>query len=173
MIQGTRVFLKSLEEEGLADRHRWLNDKTITDFFVNLGSIPLTYEQLVQWYQHTMGKPDEIHFAIFLNENDHIGGAQLKSIDWRKNRSAEFGMFIGEKQHWGKGLGTEVTKLLVNYAFQTLNLHRIWLKVDSENQAAIHCYEKAGFIREGLSRHEVFHNGCYHDLLLMSILADG
>ncbi len=171
MIQGTRLVLRGIEKTDLTDRQRWLNDPEIIVFFTNLGAIPLPYEKLGEWYDHVIHSDRELHFSVFLPDGTHIGGAQLKALDW-KNRSVEFGMFIGEKSHWGKGYGTEITRLLVGYAFQRLNLHRVWLRVDPENIGAIRCYQKAGFQQEGVFHDEVFRGGRYHDSLLMRILED-
>lgn len=168
-MQSLDLYLKGLEKKDLADRHRWLNDAEITKYFTNLGAMPLSFEKLLQWYHNLTDNEMELHFSIFLKDHRHIGGAQLKMIDW-KNRSAEFGMFIGEKIHWGKGLGAQITRILVNYAFTTLNLHRLWLRVDPENLAAIKCYQKAGFVHEGIFRQEVFRNNTYHDSWIMSLL---
>jgi RimJ/RimL family protein N-acetyltransferase len=169
MTDDSHVYLKTLAATDLADRHRWLNDREITQYFTTLGALPLPYEKLLQWYQN-LNSEREIHFSVFTNSDQHIGGAQLKSIDW-KNRSAEFGLFIGEKSFWGKGYCQAITRLLVSYGFETLNLHRLWLRVDAQNKAAFHCYEKCGFRKEGLFRNEVFRQGIYHDSIVMSILA--
>lgn len=169
MLQGKSLYLKGLERDDLADRHTWLNDKEVTYYFTNLGSLPLSYQKLLQWFEKISGSNQEIHFSVFLNDHTHIGGAQIKSIDW-KNRSAEFGLFIGDKSQWGKGYCSQITQLLLDYSFQELNLHRIWLRVDQDNQAAIQCYKKVGFIEEGIFREEVYRSGAYRDTLVMSIL---
>jgi RimJ/RimL family protein N-acetyltransferase len=169
IIQGNRLILKGLELEDLPDRHQWLNDPEITRYFTNMGSLPLSRADLSNWYEKIGSQRNhELHFSIFAGGR-HIGGAQLKSIDW-KNRNAEFGLFIGDKNEWGKGYGMETTGMLIHYGFQTLNLHRIWLRVDAENIAALKCYQKSGFVREGVFRDEVFRDGVYHDSIIMGIL---
>ncbi|WP_092506285.1 GNAT family N-acetyltransferase [Virgibacillus salinus] len=79
-------------------------------------------------------------------------------------------MWIGEKSEWGKGYGTEVVEILVNFAFSRLNLHKVYLTVDSDNIGAIRCYEKVGFYKDGVLRDEVFKNGKYVNRIYMSIL---
>ncbi len=76
-----------------------------------------------------------------------IGNCGFFDINWRI-RSAEVGLFIGEKSCWNKGYGTEVMRLLLQHGFGTLNLNRIFLRVDAENLGGIRAYEKAGFIQE-------------------------
>src|SRR5206468_7752591 len=75
-------------------------------------------------------------------------------------------------QHWGKGYGTEATRLMVQYAFDTLNLNRVWLHVLEYNERGIRCYEKVGFKKEGLLRQEHFRDGRYWDTHLVAILRD-
>ena len=81
------------------------------------------------------------------------------------------GIFIGDKNEWGKGYGTDATKSLIRFGFNELNLHRIWLRVDRNNSAALKCYQKAGLVQEGVFREDVYRNGCFHDTIVMSILS--
>ncbi len=166
------MFLRDLQLSDLEKRVTWLSSPEITHFFTNLATNPINMTAMQEWYQKVSKNTNrELHFAVFTQEDNHIGGAQLKEIDWR-NRSAEFGIFIGEKSEWGKGYGTEATELLVRFGFMSLNLHRIWLRVDAENLGAQKCYKKVGFIKEGLFRDEVYREGSYHDSVIMSILKD-
>lgn len=171
IIQDNQIELRRLVPNDLVDRCRWLNDPAVTRFFTNIWAFPPTLAEMEKWLENIGKKMDqEMHFSIYTRSDNHIGGVQLKGLDWR-NRSTELGLFIGEKEWRGKGLGTIVTHLLLHYAFMTLNLHRVWLRVDSENVAAIRCYEKCGFIREGFFRDEVYKNGQYRDSIVMSILS--
>jgi RimJ/RimL family protein N-acetyltransferase len=83
-----------------------------------------------------------------------------------------FGIGIGVTSMWGKGYGTEATRLLVRHAFQTLNLNRVGLEVYEFNQGAIRCYEKAGFRIEGRLRQSYFADGRYWDTVVMGILRE-
>ena len=73
------------------------------------------------------------------------------------------GLFIGDKSCWNKGYGTEVMRLLLRSGFETLNLNRIFLRVDEANKGGIRAYEKAGFVHEGRLRQAVFRDGEYRD----------
>lgn len=168
MLQNGQIQLRGLEATDLPDRHRWLNDPEVTRYFTHLGAAPLAYSQLLKWYQ-SLNPNQEIHFAVDTLDQIHIGGAQLKSIDW-KNRNAELGLFIGDPQFRGRGMGQQITRLLTGYGFDTLNLHRLWLRVDETNHAAVHCYSKCDFRAEGCFRDEVFRDGIYHSTILMSLL---
>ena len=72
----------------------------------------------------------------------YIGNVQLTKIT---DQNAEFHIFIGEKNMHGKGIGTQATKLILNYAFYNLNLKTIYLTVNKKNHNAIKAYKKCGF----------------------------
>lgn len=100
-----------------------------------------------------------------------IGVTSLNQIDL-KNRNAECIIDIGAKDYWGKGYGNEALKLLLDYAFLEMNLHRVSLRVFSFNEKAIKLYEKIGFKHEGISRQFLFREGKWHDLVHMGILQE-
>ncbi len=97
------------------------------------------------------------------------GNAGFFNLEWT-NRSAELGIFIGDKSRWDQGYGTEAVRVMLRHAFNTLNLHRIYLRVFASNARARRSYEKAGFILEGTLRQAVFRHGTYVDMHIMSIL---
>ncbi len=86
------------------------------------------------------------------------------------SHAAVYSIRICDKAQWGKGYGSEVTELMLHYAFDILNLHRVQLHVWTENERGIRAYEKAGFVREGLLREAMMHNGKYCDFYVMGIL---
>lgn len=103
------------------------------------------------------------------DKNVPIGIVSLINIDY-KNRNAECIIDIGEKEYWGKGYGAEGLKLLLDYAFYELNMHRLSLKVFSFNDRAIRLYRKIGFQHEGTSRESLFRAGQWHDIIHMGLL---
>ena len=132
----------------------------------------LTSEDEEEWFDRVRKAQDQIVFAILTVEGGHLlGNCGLRNIDW-KNRCASFGIFIGNKRFWGKGYGTEATRLLLRYAFEELNLHRVELEVYDFNTRAIRAYEKAGFRREGTRRQALYREGSWHDIHLMAILKE-
>ena len=96
-----------------------------------------------------------------------MGNCGSFDINWTA-RSAEVGLFIGDRSCWNKGYGTEVK--LLRLGFETLNLNRVFLRVDEANLGGIRACEKAGFIHEGRLRQGTFQGGQYRDMLFMSVL---
>jgi len=107
-----------------------------------------------------------------VNENDGevVGHGEILAIDLG-NRSATLGrILVGASQARGHGVGLQLVRELVRVCFQELKLHRVTLRVYDFNRAAIRCYEKAGFKREGLLR-DIHHIGDqYWSVHTMSIL---
>ncbi len=94
----------------------------------------------------------------------------MRDIDHRR-RTAEFGILIGERDCWGKGYGTEVTRLVLDYGFAALGLHNVWLWTASPNERAIRAYARAGFKEIGRRREAGRLGGEVCDLVLMDCLA--
>jgi len=101
--------------------------------------------------------------------NKAIGQTAFFRID-PIGRSAIFYLALLDKSKWSQGLGTEATRLMIDYGFNTLNLHRIQLHVFQDNKAAIRIYEKIGFKKEGVLREVMYHHGKYCDFLVMGCL---
>ena len=106
-----------------------------------------------------------------LDDNKLIGFVALFNIKWG-SQSAEMAMGIGETDYWGKGYGSDGLRLLLNYAFNELNLYRVGLTVLDYNSRAIKAYERAGFVREGVKRQAVLRESQRYDLVCYSLLRD-
>ena len=98
-----------------------------------------------------------------------IGSVYLRDIDSEK-KCAEYGIFIGEDQAVGKGYGTQAAKMIIIYAFQTLALKRIYLKVFADNLQALQCYQDVGFEITQYQKDAVERNGTVRDLIFMELL---
>jgi RimJ/RimL family protein N-acetyltransferase len=85
-------------------------------------------------------------------------------------RQAELGLFLGGVEEWGKGYGTEVTRLLCGHGFGVMGLNRIWLHVYADNERGLRAYERGGFRREGLLREAAVRGGERTDVVTMAIL---
>jgi len=165
-----KVFLRALEETDVDNLVKWRNDRHITD---SLGGSTFFVSSIRErdWVSHIVKNDrNDVRLAICLIENKkHIGNISLTSINWI-NRSAEYSVFIGEKEEWGKGYAGEASRLILDYGFKELNLHRIHLTVQKENRRAIKLYRGMGFIEEGILRQSVYKNGVYLDMISMAVL---
>jgi diamine N-acetyltransferase len=172
MIYGKRIRFRRDERSDIPQFVEWLNDPDVTRF-LGLMHLPVSSGNEESWFEKMLALPvEEQPFAIEVKETDGwrlIGNCSFMDIQ-KTARSAEVGLFIGDKSCWNKGYGTEVMQLLLQIGFETLNLNRIFLRVDEDNKGGIRAYEKAGFVHEGRLRQGTFRNGEYHDMLLMSVL---
>ena len=171
MIYGERIRLRHIEREDLPRFVAWLNDPEVRQGLSLY--LPLSQATEEQWFENMLKRPKDEHpFAIEIKAGEGwemIGNCGIFSIDWR-NRSAEIGIFIGEKRYWNQGYGAETMRLLLRHGFNTLNLHRLFLRVFENNARAVRAYEKAGFVHEGRMRQAEFSGGDYVDVLFMSVL---
>jgi len=171
MLSGERVYLRALEYTDLARTHGWINDPEVIDA---IGSrAPVSQRQQEQWFEELSRDRSKVVFAICFKETgEHIGNVALRDIDYI-NRNAAMSIFIGDKRWRRKGIGTEASRLILQYAFFYLNLHKVFLKTTATNHAAITMYERLGFRREGCLKEHEFKNGEYVDKLVLGLTADG
>jgi len=167
-IVGERIYLRPLEPA--QDNHlysTWMNDEEIRRYFsIYPTSDTRGKERLELLYKD--GK--HIIFGVALNENNRlIGLVGLNDINYI-NQSAEFYIIIGDRSAWGKGYGTEATKLMLRYGFMELNLNRIQSQTMEVNIGGWRADEKAGFKYEGMLREAIQRFGKYHDVRVSSVL---
>lgn len=163
-------FLRELSRNDKEIINCWRNDKDLVDL---LGS-PFRYiDQSVDsnWLEsYFSNRANCIRLAICEASNQKIVGAvYLLSIDWI-SRNCELAIWIGDKQHRGRGVGKFAVNKVLEHAFSDLNLHRVYLTVLEKNEPAFALYKKVGFIQEGLLRQSVYKNGIYYNMIQMSIL---
>jgi len=171
MIYGERIRLRAPERADIPRFAAWLNDPDVRDNLMLY--LPLSHADEEHWFDDMLQlHPAEHPFVIEIRQGDGwqaIGNCSFNRIDWRV-RTAEVGIFIGEKQFWNQGYGTETMRLLLRHGFQTLNLNRIFLRVYETNPGGIRAYEKAGFVLEGRLRQAEFRDGRPIDIFVMSVL---
>jgi len=170
LMTGEKVYLRPLGRDDLNETYLgWLNDPEVTRYLeARLSSY--NKSKLEDYYDHFEGAPDIRFLAVVeKNSNLHIGNVKLEPINW-VHRTTVFGILIGDKSKWGKGYGTEATRLAVEYAFEHLNLRKVSLGVVTTNIAAVKTYEKLGFVTEGTKRQEVLMCGKLEDVFWMGLL---
>jgi RimJ/RimL family protein N-acetyltransferase len=108
-------------------------------------------------------------WGVFRPEtNEVIGTCTLFNIDPRHQR-AEVGFALGRSE-WGHGLATEALEVLIRFAYQTLNIHRLEADVDPENERSLRLLGRQGFQREGFLRQRWYHLGEFRDTILLGLL---
>lgn len=167
-LVGEKIYLRPLEMEDLESFYHWFNKSELRKY--TQMPYPLSMEQEKEFIENAMHPGDSIVLAIALKNNDAmIGDISINAID-KIHRKAFIGIAIGNPGYVSKGHGSEALTLLLNYAFGTLNLHRIELHAYAFNKRAIDCYKKVGFKEEGRSRKAHFADGKYHDIVNMAVL---
>lgn len=169
LLELDNVILRSIRLEDTDNILKWRNHPSVKKNFCLQEE--LTKETHLAWFQNKILTKQVVQFIIIEKDsNKPIGSTYLRDID-TKNHKAEFGIFIGEEIARGKGIGTSATKLMVEYGLNTLGLHKIFLRVFSNNISAIKAYEKAGFIYEGTAKDDIYLlNGTYQDITFMSMI---
>lgn len=135
------------------------------------GNTPSYSEKdISNWIDYHNNCENERLFVIQDKVNNkvigHIGLYNINLIV----KSAEYAILIGNDEYLGKGVGKQVTSLILKYGFNELGLNRIYLSLIKENLAAFNLYKKMGFVNEGCLRQAVLKNDIYYDSVLMSIL---
>jgi RimJ/RimL family protein N-acetyltransferase len=165
---GNAIYLRPIERVDAPVLQHWINDPAVTRTL--LAHRPLNLASEEQWIDDLYKTDHEVVLGIVISATDRlIGATGLHQIDY-KNRHAQFGIVIGDTHEWNKGYGTEATALMVAYAFETLNLNRVWLHVYETNAYGIKAYEKVGFCKEGVLRQETFRDGRYVDTIAMGMV---
>ncbi|WP_316569356.1 GNAT family protein [Neobacillus sp. YIM B06451] len=166
-----KVLLRELTLNDVEDRYRWCLDKEVTKH-LNMPEKypPFSKEETEAWIKMCINKTNGYEQkAIMTEEGKHIGWIDLKNID-KLNKHAELGIALGEKSYWGKGYGLSAMHEMHLWGFNQLELNKIWLRVEIENEKAIKSYKKMGYVEEGILRQDRLRNGQFVDRLRMSIL---
>ncbi|MBC7338495.1 MAG: GNAT family N-acetyltransferase [Firmicutes bacterium] len=169
MLVGEKVVLRPPEMEDVDTLLRWINDREVGRHL--MPHFPYSRAQERDWIERVSRSESDRVLIIQTHEGRPIGVMGLHRID-QVHRQAELGIFIGEKEYWGQGYGTDAIRTLLRFAFDAMNFHRIYLRVNADNVRAQRCYEKCGFVREGTLREAVFRDGGWRDQHLMAVLAD-
>ena len=166
-----RVFLRAFEPEDYRTSTAWRNDDESWSKLVGLKYfVSESYEK--KWVEDAIKDNTCIRLAICLTEDRrYIGNVGITKINLT-NRSGVSSIFIGDRSCWGKGLGVEAYRQLLEYAFNERGFHRIEARVLEGNLPSLRMHQKCGFKVEGTLRDSVFKNGRWQNLILLSILED-
>ena len=171
MYEGRLVRLRAFDNSDLMQCLAYSNDYEV----MRGASGAILYPSTVDDEARAMGQSTsytsgEYQFAIETKEERRfIGKCGFTRVTW-KNRLGELAILIGEKEYRGKGYGEDAIKTLCKFGFEEMNLHKIKAVVFGFNEAALRCYEKCGFQREGLLRQEMYREGAYHDGVVLGLI---
>ena len=169
-LEGELVALGPLRRDLLPVYQRWINNLG-TMRTLDLPPYPMTMEKEQDWYDRQSRSESDVPFTIYERETLRpIGNTGLHEVNYR-DRTASFGIMIGEPECRGKGYGTETTRLMLDYAFTALGLHNVMLIVFEFNAAGIRAYEKAGFKEIGRRRECRLVGGMVWDEVQMDCLS--
>ena len=162
------VYLRPIQEADTEQVVAWRNKERVRHNFIYQK--PFTKEGHLNWLRTQVEPGHVVQFIICEKDSERsVGSVYFRDID-RKKGCAEYGIFIGEGQARGRGLGTAAAKLMLRYCFREAGLHRVYLRALADNVQAIRSYEKAGFVREGYLRDDVRIEGEYRDIVWMAAL---
>ena len=166
MVRGQRVHLVPLDRSHKEKTRVWANDPEIARLMDRAR--PVSEEEHEAFFDAIARRDDCVFFAIELAENStHVGNVWLWGIDAR-HRKAEIRVVVGEAAARGRGAGSEAIDLLCRYAFDRLNLHRVYAFVLSTNPAGKRAFEAAGFVPEGVLREDRWADGRFIDTHLLA-----
>lgn len=161
IIKGEKIYLqRDLVEENFPLFLKWFRDLEVMKYigWVKKGMALKNVEELKDFIAEL---EDGIIFGIYTADDKFIGYASL--ADFRGQEECEFGIFILDKNFWGKGIGLEVSKLVLNYAFEELEIEKIVLSTSELHRNAIRMYEQLGFKKTKIIPEDrtIFHNGSW------------
>lgn len=171
MIQGEKVYLKSIESEDLNQLMEWRNSPYLRRYFREYREINLAMQQ--NWYNKIIEDKNSLMFSIFESGTDKlIGCCGLCYINW-VHRYAELSIYIGVDNIYidESGSAKETCRLLFNYGFNELNLHKIWSEIYEFDLKKKELYESLGFSQDGVLRDNYFHEGKWWHSIVLSLLS--
>lgn len=169
IVRGEKVWLRPVDSSDLDSFYEAVNDVDVA--FWAYGR-PQSRDQLDAWYEtFVKGKPESAFYVVSpIGSDQLIGSVWIWKSDSRVN-GLELSIFMAAT-HLGGGFGTDAMNAALDAAFTGTPTERIWLYTNAENARAIRSFEKAGFVREGIIRHQSRLKGKWSDAVLMAILRE-
>jgi ribosomal-protein-alanine N-acetyltransferase len=169
-VQGKRIYLREVSLSDVNDTYyRWMNDPEINRY-IESRFLPNDMDSLRDDVQKKLEDQNSVFLAIICKDTErHIGNIKLGPIDWN-HRLADVGVLIGERGYQGRGYATEAIALVVELAFQDLNLHKLTAGYYAANKGSEKAFKRNGFIVEGVRTRHRFCEGSYMDTVILGLL---
>lgn len=164
-IKGEKVVLRGIEPQDLEDIRKMTNDAE-QEHLIGGWSFPASKKHQEDWYQRILSDRANVRLAIDF-EGKFVGLVNLTDIDW-KNRCAETSIRLTSDTPKRKGIATDALTSLIDYAFNELNLHRVYAAIIDNNEISKNLHLKCGYTHEGIQKDAIYKNGRYHDRVLMA-----
>lgn len=162
------IYLRLMTLEDTDNIVSWRNSDAVRKNFIYQELF--TREGHENWIKTKVNTGQVVQMIICdLATDKALGSVYIRDID-RQHNKAEYGIFIGEADARGRGIGTATAKLMLRYCFEEEGLHRIYLRALSGNEQAIRSYEKAGFVKEAVLKDDVRIDGKYCDIIWMAVI---
>lgn len=165
-LVGRIVDLRPLSRADIPLITRWINDAEVRDFVS--CAFPKTERQEEEWLNKLDVDDHNIVLGIALKNGRLIGLMGAHGIEWH-NRICTTGALIGEKRYWGKGYGTDAKMILLEYLFNTLNMHKVCSGVIAYNKRSLRYSLHCGYKIEGVRKQHIFKRGRYWDLIELGL----
>ena len=171
ILVSSKVFLREMEEKDWMDVHKYASNVTVCKY-QPWG--PNSEEESQDFVNQVLVDAKRVErtrfvFSIVEKETGSMIGAGEFNIRDYQNKAGEIG-YIVHPDYWGKGIATEAAKLLIDFGFDQLNLHRIYATCDPRNIASSKVLEKIGMVQEGRMREDLLIKDGWRDSFLYSIL---
>lgn len=166
-ITGDHIVLRPLNRADIENRVRWFNDHDVRRTLIISERFEL--EKTISWFEKMQADDSRLEFVIETTEKTPIGVIGLAAID-STHRTAEIYIVIGQKEFWGKGVMLEAECLLIEWAFNSLGLEKIWAQTRQDNIASLITMRKIGFQIEGTLSNEKIVNGQRMTVLRLGLL---
>lgn len=171
VLQGEKTRLRPLLEDDLPRLVHWFNTPDVR-YWLHASERPdATLETITQRFVTNWDAEASIFWIIETLDEKPIGNLRLLDID-PHHRRCELAISVGDVDHLGRGYGTDAIRRSLAFAFGDLGLRRVDLLTDADNERGLRCYEKCGFVREGLLRKRRLRFGQPVDMVMMSVLRE-
>ena len=171
-VDRTLVRLRPVAETDVDDILTWVNDKEIIGNIAAFAGAPLSRADELAWIHRVSAAQDEKVFTVLdAQTGRYLGQVGLHQI-FRRSGLARCSIIIAQRADMGRGLGSAALASLLDIAFGVERLHKVWLMVFQTNTRSRRTYQRLGFVEEGVLRDEYRHEGTWHTMVRMGLLAD-